>query len=49
MREDLTIAKNPEKVKEVMKMLFEKQDWTKATMDEVNAFLRKLSSIQEEI
>lgn len=30
-------------------MLFEKQDWTKATMDEVNAFLRKLSSIQDEM
>lgn len=30
-------------------MLFEKQDWTKATMDEVNTFLRKLSSIQEKM
>ena len=44
---DLVATKNPEALKDIMNALFEKQDWMKATSEEVASFVRKLSAIQE--
>ena len=44
---DLAATKNPEALRDIMQALFEKPDWMKASSEEIAAFVKKLSSIQE--
>ena len=46
LEDDLMMTSQPEKLEAVLQHLFEVSDWTKASKEELNMFLRKLSDLQ---